>query len=167
MLYGFIEQDDMEGTEILDLLCNSSVASDDFYKEIVDNVCFTTKENGLKGLVENYKKGTLDLDDKDVIKDLNKLKESIKVLRFCDIAERDPKMSRWKFDYAHRPPKYIIFTDEILKKERKEHPIQSEGITAYFCRKKKAEYGKEKEKKEPPPNSYSAHINGTAFAHLK
>ncbi len=75
ILYNFIEQDYMEGTYILDLLCNSSGASDDFYNEIVDNSCFTNKKNGLKELVEKYKKGILELDDENVKKDLNKLKE--------------------------------------------------------------------------------------------
>jgi hypothetical protein len=158
ILYKFIEQDDMEGTEILDLLCNSSVASDDFYNEIVDNKCFTNQENGLKELVENYKKGILELDDENVKKDLDTLKGLIKVLRFCDIAGRDPYMSRWKFDYAHRPPKYIIFADDILKEKYRTDPIKDEGITAYFCRKKKVEYRNEEETEEPPPNSVASGV---------
>ncbi len=65
----------------------------------------------------------------------DELKKHIRVLRFSAHAEQNPEKSRWNFDYNQRPPKYLVFSDEVL--ENPEETVKHEGMTAYFCRAKK------------------------------
>jgi hypothetical protein len=138
ILYKFIDEEDLEGTEILDLLSKSQMVKRNplFYKEVINDKTFEEVE-GLKKLVGRYEYGELDLEDDKVINVLYKLKKYIKVLRFCDLSEKDPKESRWNFDYTRRPPKYLVLSDEILNEKYQKKQIKYEGYTAYFCRKSK------------------------------
>lgn len=140
ILYKFIDESDLEGTEVLDLLSKSPVVkrNKEFYGHVINDKPFKNV-GGLQKLVERYENGELDLEDNNVIEVLEKLKRYIKVLRFCDLSEKDPEDSRWNFDYTRRPPKYLVFSNEILKEEYHEKQIKYEGYTAYFCRKKRSE----------------------------
>ena len=134
ILYKFIQKEDLEATELLSLLGNSPITShDNFYTEIKEDF-LKDYPGGLKKLIDDFRNGTLPNDDetKDAFYEL---KNNIRVLRFSSHAEQNPEKSRWDFDYNQRPPKYLVFSDEILKNPEKD--IKNEGMTAYFCRANK------------------------------
>jgi hypothetical protein len=134
ILYKFIQEEDLEATELLSLLENSPVTSrDEFYTKIIKKNFIKKYKGGLKGLIDDFRNGKLHNDEtKNAFDDL---KKDIRVLRFSAHAEQNPEKSRWNFDYNQRPPKYLVFSDEVL--EKPEEAIRYEGMTAYFCRTKK------------------------------
>lgn len=137
ILYKYIDVNDLEETELLDLISKSPVIkkNPDFLTEVIKpEKGLLKREGGLQKLVDDYENGTLRLDDKVTKADLLQLKHLIRVLRFCDLAEKKPEESRWDFDYAKRPPKYLVFSDKLLNKNFRKNPIQYEGVTSYFLR---------------------------------
>jgi len=136
ILYKYIDESDVEGLEILNLISKSQMVKgkvEHFYDSVIDNTLF--KEVGsLRQLVEDYKRGGLDLKDDKIKKALNVLTKNIKVLRFCDHSERDPSKTRWNYDYRRRPMKYLVLQKDILNKDYKNQEIENEGITGFFCR---------------------------------
>ena len=139
ILYKYIDIEDIEGTEILDLLSKSNMvrSNHDFFTDVIDNTTelkSQDKKLTLKMLVDHYKKGTLEVDDSRIVDILYQLKQYIRVLRFCDLAEKDPENSMWTFDYTRRPPKYLVLSKKILNQQYKQQQIPYEGITSYFCR---------------------------------
>ena len=139
IFYKYIDVNDLEDTELLDLIIKSPVIkkNPNFWVEIAkENISGIKREGGLQQLIEDYENGTLDLDNSETVKDLLKLKKLIGVLRFCDLAELDPEETRWDFDYTRRPPKYLVFSDEILNEHFHKNPIKYEGVTSYFIRTK-------------------------------
>ena len=135
VLYKYIDADDIEGSEILDLISKSSVATknNDFYHNVIKRDCFGNRVE-LKELVDKYKEGRLDPSDPQTFDCLEKLKKYVGVLRFCDLSEKTSDHPRWNFDYKRRPPKYLVFFSEILRAKYHRQPIKHEGVTAYFCR---------------------------------
>jgi hypothetical protein len=131
ILYHYIDEADVDETELLDLLSKSPMVNDiGFYESVI-----TKKYNKkLQSLISSYERGTLDLGDEETKENILALKKYIKILRFCDLSEKDSKNSRWNFDYTRRPPKYIVLSNEILTNNCKKEPIPEEGVTAYFCR---------------------------------
>lgn len=156
ILYKFIDEEDLEGTELLHLMSKSAMIRENknFYSgvldgakcdrifqrrsddEINDVLDIKLREPGsqLKNLVESYEQGTIDLNAGSVTEQLHSLKKYIKVIRFCELAEMDPSERRWDFDYVKRPPKYLIVSNEILTPGYQSNPIRHEGVSAFFCR---------------------------------
>ena len=134
ILYKFIQKEDLEATELLSLLENSPVTNHENFYNIIKEDFINKYENGFRGLIDDFRNGALNKDE-NTKNALNELKKNIKVLRFSAHAEQNPEKSRWNFDYNQRPPKYLVFSDEILKNP--EDAIRYEGMTAFFCRAKK------------------------------
>jgi hypothetical protein len=137
ILYKFINKDDLEGTELLDLLSNSQMVSnnkDEFYEDVL-NEDWSSK---IQELISKYEQGDLSINNED----LNKLKDEISVLRFNEYYESKNKNNpqRYNFDYTKRPQKYLVLSDEILNEPYKRNnsegfkQIKEEGVTAYICR---------------------------------
>jgi hypothetical protein len=145
ILYKYIDEQDLEGTEILELISKSPVVvnNKNFYSEIIKNNFFSNSLS-LQEIVDNFKKGNIDLESKETEKLFNLLKKHIKVLRFCYIAEQDPESKNWDFNYRQRPPKYLIFSDSILQDKYITGQIPHEGATAFFCRAKWKKQNKNK-----------------------
>jgi len=143
ILYKYIDAEDIEGTEILQLL---SKAKDNF--KVEDHTqTFSTffegsfqvgKDEGenidLEKFITKYETGDLDLENENDRQSLKNLTESVKVLRYCTHTDADEKTSRWKFDYKDRPPKYLVFNSDKLNTTYHKKVIQGEGVTAAFCR---------------------------------
>jgi hypothetical protein len=137
ILYKYIDEQDLEGTEILELISKSPavVKNKNFYNTVI-NDDILKEYVSLENIVENYKTGTIDLEAEATEQLFELLKKHIKILRFCYIAEQDPNSTNWSFNYSQRPAKYLIFSDDILQDKYKEKQIPGEGTTAYFCRAK-------------------------------
>ncbi len=126
ILYKFVDEHDLEVTELIDLIVKSHLLDNrDFHDRIIDQ-----EKLPLRAILTDYENGSL----QDIGGILATLKANIRVLRFCDLSESPEQPSRWGFNYANRPPKYLVFCADILKGDYVNAPIPNEGVTGYFCR---------------------------------
>ncbi len=147
ILYRYIDKEDVEINELLDLLSKSDMVrekdgktfNDKFFEDVVKDEIPNENGKSLRDLLQDYESGTLDIYS-DVNKEcLEFLKEHIRILRFSEYAEKNPQKSMYNFDYTKRPQKYLVLDNDLLKEEyhvKKEgtKQILHEGITAYFMR---------------------------------
>jgi hypothetical protein len=131
ILYKYVDTDDLEATELLELIEKTHIYSEGNLRELLSPGVNEMFEK----VFSDYNEGSLKLDDTATKRNLDQIKESIRVLRFCDFTEKFPGKSRWKFDYDNRPRKYLVLSNAILSEQKgPDSQVQDEGVTALFCR---------------------------------
>jgi hypothetical protein len=111
ILYRYIDIENVEIAELFELLSESPVVKNN--ENNLDAI-FSDLERGkkIRDFIDDFKKGTLEYETN--VDYFNFLKKNIKILRFTEYAEQTRKIKNFGYDYTERPPKYLVFSDDIL-----------------------------------------------------